>query len=220
MSLQGQSRHFEDLNEARRQTGGHYHAPHPGSIWMRLRDVLAHANRMIRRFAGILVLSNRCRSRRRVASVDALRGFTRFWIIGADGAAKALAEMLSGKGTIPSAAGNIIGEQFEHAEWDGLRFYDLIFPLFIFVTGGAIVFSLTRLIEQESKSTAHWRVLAGRCFCSRCGSYNLFADGALITTKLGVVPKSVRKGQPARFCILKQPHVAGQRAPAEFQLKS
>jgi predicted acyltransferase len=96
---------------------------------------------------------------RRVASVDALRGFTMFWIIGADGAAKALAEMLSGKGTIASTAGNIIGGQFEHAEWEGLRFYDLIFPLFIFVTGVAIVFSLTRLVEQVSKSTAHWRVL-------------------------------------------------------------
>jgi hypothetical protein len=58
-----------------------------------------------------------------------------FWIIGADGAAKALAEMLSGKGMIPSTAGNIIAGQFEHAEWEGLRFYDLIFPLFIFVTG-------------------------------------------------------------------------------------
>ena len=96
---------------------------------------------------------------RRVASVDALRGFTMFWIIGADGATKALAEMLSGKGTILSTAGKIIGEQFEHAEWEGLRFYDLIFPLFIFVTGVAIVFSLTRLVEQESKFTAHWRVL-------------------------------------------------------------
>ena len=96
---------------------------------------------------------------RRVASVDALRGFAMFWIIGADGAAKALAEMLSGKGTILSTAGKIIGEQFEHAEWEGLRFYDLIFPLFIFVTGVAIVFSLTRLVEPESKSTAHWRVL-------------------------------------------------------------
>jgi len=81
------------------------------------------------------------------------------WIIGADGAAKALAEMLSGKGMIPSTAGNIIGGQFEHAEWEGLRFYDLIFPLFIFVTGVAIVLSLMRLIEQESKSTAYWRVL-------------------------------------------------------------
>jgi predicted acyltransferase len=98
-------------------------------------------------------------SRRRVASVDALRGFTMFWIIGADGAAKALAEMLSGKGTILSTASNIIGEQFEHAEWEGLRFYDLILPLFVFVTGVAIVFSLPRLVEQESRFAAHWRVL-------------------------------------------------------------
>jgi predicted acyltransferase len=95
---------------------------------------------------------------RRVASVDALRGFTMFWIIGADGAAKALAEMMSGMGKIPSAAGSFIGGQFQHAEWEGLHFYDLLFPLFIFVTGVAIVFSLTRLIQQGT-STAHRRVL-------------------------------------------------------------
>ena len=63
---------------------------------------------------GIRVRKNSDESRglarteqRRAASVDALRGFTMFWIIGADGAAKALAEMLSGMGTIPSAAGRI-----------------------------------------------------------------------------------------------------------------
>ena len=96
---------------------------------------------------------------RRIASVDALRGFTMFWIIGADGAAKALAEMLSGKGTIPSAAGNIIGGQFEHAEWEGLRFYDLIFPLFIFVTGVAIVFSLTRCGWSAETWAALWTAI-------------------------------------------------------------
>jgi predicted acyltransferase len=154
-----------DPNEERRQTGG-------PSIKHRIQarfDVVARRPRprqpddpAIRRreqphFGAVeaLPLPAPCR----VASVDALRGFTMFWIIGADGAAKALAEMLSGKGTIPSTAGNIIGGQFEHAEWEGLRFYDLIFPLFIFVTGVAIVFSLTRLVEQESKLTAHWRVL-------------------------------------------------------------
>src|SRR5262249_3244841 len=97
-----------------------------------------------------------------------------------NGAAKPLAEMLSGKGTILSTAGKIIGEQFEHAEWEGLRFYDLIFPLFIFVTGVAIVFSLTRLVEPESKSTAHWRVLRR--------SLLLFA--------LGVVYGGVRESWP------------------------
>src|SRR5206468_11031624 len=74
-----------------------------------------------------------------------------FWIIGADGAAKALAEMLSGKCMIPSTAGNIIDGQFEHAEWEGLRFYDLIFPLFIFVTGVAIVFSPKDLVADRCR---------------------------------------------------------------------
>jgi predicted acyltransferase len=136
---------------------------------------------------GIRVRENSDESRglarteqRRAASVDALRGFTMFWIIGADGAAKALAEMLSGMGTIPSAAGRIIGGQFQHAEWEGLHFYDLLFPLFIFVTGVAIVFSLTRLIQQ-GKSTAHWRVLRRSLF--------LFA--------LGLVYEGVSKSWPA-----------------------
>jgi predicted acyltransferase len=46
-----------------------------------------------------------------------------------------------------------------HVEWEGFRFYDFIFPLFIFVTGVAIVFSLTRLVEREGKAKAHIRVL-------------------------------------------------------------
>src|SRR5258706_15464148 len=155
----------EELDEERRQTGG-------PSIKHRIQarfDVVARRPRprqpddpAIRRreqqhFGAVEALP--LPAPRRVASVDALRGFTMFWIIGADVAAKALAEMLFGKGTIASTAGNIIGGQFEHAEWEGLRFYDLIFPLFIFVTGVAIVFSLTRLVEQESKFAAHWRVL-------------------------------------------------------------
>ena len=43
--------------------------------------------------------------------------------------------------------------------WEGFRFYDFIFPLFIFITGVAIVLSLPRLVEREGKAHAHWRVL-------------------------------------------------------------
>jgi predicted acyltransferase len=96
---------------------------------------------------------------RRVASVDALRGFNIFWILGADGAMLALAEMSRGKGSVVSAAGSILAVQFTHAPWEGFRFYDLIFPLFIFVTGVAIPLSLTRLVEREGMFEAHMRVL-------------------------------------------------------------
>lgn len=95
----------------------------------------------------------------RVASIDALRGFTIFWILGGDGLAWSLQQMSAGKGAAVSAAGNFLGWQLSHAEWEGFRFYDFIFPLFIFTTGVSIVLSLTRLVEREGKAAAHARVL-------------------------------------------------------------
>jgi predicted acyltransferase len=95
----------------------------------------------------------------RVASVDALRGFNIFWILGGDAVAWALHEMSVGKGPLVGAAGAAIGHQFSHVPWEGFTFYDFIFPLFIFVTGVAIVLSLPRLAEREGKLAAHLRVL-------------------------------------------------------------
>jgi predicted acyltransferase len=96
---------------------------------------------------------------RRIASVDALRGFNIFWILGADGAMLALAEMSRGKGSALAAVGDFLQTQFSHAPWVGFRFYDFIFPLFIFITGVAIPLSLTRLVEREGRLEAHVRVL-------------------------------------------------------------
>jgi len=98
-------------------------------------------------------------TRTRVASLDALRGFSIFWILGGDGAIWALDQMSAGKGPIVSSIGHFIGTQFAHVAWEGFRFYDFIFPLFIFVTGVSIVFSLTPLVEREGMSSAHLRVL-------------------------------------------------------------
>jgi predicted acyltransferase len=96
---------------------------------------------------------------RRIASVDALRGFNIFWILGGDGAVWALDDMLSNKGAVASGIGEFLGEQLHHVAWEGFTFYDFIFPLFIFVTGVAIVFSLSRLVEREGLAQAHLRVL-------------------------------------------------------------
>ena len=98
-------------------------------------------------------------TRTRVASLDALRGFSIFWILGGDGAIWALDQMSAGKGPIVSSIGHFIGTQFTHVAWEGFRFYYFIFPLFIFVTGVSIVFSLTPLVEREGMSSAHLRVL-------------------------------------------------------------
>jgi predicted acyltransferase len=95
----------------------------------------------------------------RAASVDALRGFSMFAVLGADIVAKSIEQMLAHAGPLLAALGAVIGAQFAHAEWDGASFYDMVFPLFIFVTGVAIVFSLPRLVEREGKWAAHKRVL-------------------------------------------------------------
>jgi predicted acyltransferase len=95
----------------------------------------------------------------RVASVDALRGFSMFAVLGADILAKGIEQMLAHGGPLLAAVGAVIGAQFSHAQWHGATFYDLVFPLFIFVTGVAIVFSLPRLVEREGKWAAHRRVL-------------------------------------------------------------
>ncbi len=95
----------------------------------------------------------------RIASVDALRGFTIFWILGGDGVAWSLRDMTAGQGPVVSTAGRIFGTQLEHVAWEGFRFYDFIFPLLIFVTGVSIVLSLPRLVEREGKWVAYKRVL-------------------------------------------------------------
>jgi predicted acyltransferase len=77
----------------------------------------------------------------RVMSVDVLRGFDMFWIIGADSLAYALHR------TAQKPATQFFARQLDHAEWAGFHFYDLIFPLFIFIVGVSLVFSLSRSAE-------------------------------------------------------------------------
>src|SRR6185503_4366608 len=96
---------------------------------------------------------------RRVISVDALRGFDMFWILGGDSLAQALKQISAHGNTAVSSIGGFFGDQLDHVEWQGFRFYDLIFPLFVFIVGASLVFSLTRLVEREGKAAAHKRVL-------------------------------------------------------------
>ncbi len=51
---------------------------------------------------------------RRIASIDALRGFNIFWILGGDGAIWALDDMTADKGTVVSGVGEFLGEQLHH----------------------------------------------------------------------------------------------------------
>jgi predicted acyltransferase len=78
----------------------------------------------------------------RILSIDALRGFDMFWIIGGS---SVIAGILSLTGM--GFAGAITG-QFEHSEWNGFTFEDLIFPLFLFIVGLSIPLSLEKRLDR------------------------------------------------------------------------
>lgn len=86
-------------------------------------------------------------------SLDALRGFDMFWIIGGGSLVGAL-HRLSDAGPI-----RLVADQLEHVDWAGFRFYDLIFPLFVFIMGVSLVFSLGKEIEKGGRPSAAKRSL-------------------------------------------------------------
>jgi predicted acyltransferase len=89
----------------------------------------------------------------RVMSIDALRGFDMFWIIGGDDIARALGIWWN------TPASQSFATQFKHVAWEGFRFYDLIFPLFLFTVGAVLPFSLRKYQTGElSRSLAFWRL--------------------------------------------------------------
>ncbi len=90
----------------------------------------------------------------RLMSLDALRGFDMFWIIGGATVVEALAKATQRPWLTRLA------EQAEHVPWDGFHLIDLVFPLFIFIAGAAMPFSLTARLERgEAKRALYWRVI-------------------------------------------------------------
>jgi predicted acyltransferase len=74
----------------------------------------------------------------RLESLDALRGFDMFWIVGGGAMFGGLAKAVH----LPVL--NALLPQFEHVRWQGLHFWDLIWPLFMFIVGVSIAFSTAR----------------------------------------------------------------------------
>jgi predicted acyltransferase len=90
----------------------------------------------------------------RLYSLDALRGFDMFWIMGADELFHQLAKIN------PSPFWQTLSDQFTHPSWNGFHFYDLIFPLFLFLAGVSTPYSVGRSLEQgTTRSTLLQRVI-------------------------------------------------------------
>ena len=74
----------------------------------------------------------------RLLSIDALRGFDMLLISGGG----TFLVLLKGKTDIGFI--DVIANQLQHVPWHGFAFYDFIMPLFLFISGVSISFSLTK----------------------------------------------------------------------------
>ncbi len=75
-----------------------------------------------------------------------------FWIIGGDYLVRALPDFSDSRVT------RALSAQMEHCAWAGFHFYDLIFPLFVFLVGVSLVFSLSNVLQQNRRTLALKRI--------------------------------------------------------------
>ena len=75
----------------------------------------------------------------RLASLDAVRGFDMFFIMGGEGLFVAIASLFGISG---------FRESFGHVPWDGLHFMDTVFPTFLFLSGVTFPFSAAKSREK------------------------------------------------------------------------
>jgi predicted acyltransferase len=78
----------------------------------------------------------------RLASLDVMRGFDMLWIIGLDDLIQLAAKTAHGGWLQPLA------DQMNHCDWAGFHFEDLIFPMFMFISGVAIPYAITSRVEK------------------------------------------------------------------------
>ena len=96
----------------------------------------------------------------RLVSLDALRGLNMFWIVGIDDLVPRLSQYQWAEADTPwGRAVRLAATQLDHVPWEGLHFEDLIFPLFIFIVGVSLVFSLTKAVATRGPRSAVGRVL-------------------------------------------------------------
>jgi predicted acyltransferase len=90
----------------------------------------------------------------RVISIDALRGFDMFWIIGGGAIFASLHNALDNPTTAQ------IRTQLTHVKLEGFRFEDLIMPLFLFIVGVVMPYSFAkRLDTSQSKLRLYLHII-------------------------------------------------------------
>ena len=112
----------------------------------------------------------------RLHSLDALRGFDMFWIVCGEGISHGIASVIKQKYSLQQnstdwqiAATNdlnaiekifvFISNQLHHTPWNGFTFYDMIFPLFIFIAGVSMPYSFGRQLELATNRSVAKKII-------------------------------------------------------------
>ena len=112
----------------------------------------------------------------RIMSIDALRGFDMFWIIGGWYIFRGLHEKFDNSTT------QWLTQQMSHVKWEGFRPWDLIMPLFLFVVGVVMPFALNkRLAMGQSKRRLYFHIIIRTVILFILG---MIAQGRLLTYDL------------------------------------
>lgn len=90
----------------------------------------------------------------RLESIDALRGFDMFFIMG-------LATLITAVCALfPEGNDCWLATQMRHVKWDGFRHHDTIFPLFLFLAGVSFPFSISKQRAKEaSTKQIHFKII-------------------------------------------------------------
>lgn len=92
----------------------------------------------------------------RLASLDILRGFDLFLLV-------FLQPVFIGLGSLPHAEWfDSVLHQLDHEVWEGFRCWDLVMPLFLFMTGAAMPFSFSRYLGGQRPDGAIYRKIFRR----------------------------------------------------------
>ena len=98
-------------------------------------------------------------SSNRLYSLDVFRGITMFLLM-----AEAAQVYNALTNYFPSGFAHNIINQFHHHPWNGLRFWDLIQPFFMFIVGVAMPFSLASRLKKGDSWNNAFRHILWRCF--------------------------------------------------------
>ena len=94
----------------------------------------------------------------RLASIDVLRGFNMFFLVGAGDILRQLLEAIHSDALQP------VQNQLTHVDWIGFSAWDIIMPLFLFTSGLSMPFSFDKFIKQgHSKTQLYGKILKRFC---------------------------------------------------------